>query len=429
MKKSNFVKITLVGAGGMAFGPTMIYDAVHSEKIKGATLILHDLNEDRLKLVETAGRRMNKEMGEPINIEATLEPKEALEGADFVIISAEKRRFETRKQDYEVPLKYNARHIMGENGGPGAVFHSLRSINVVLSICKVIEEYCPNAFVINLNNPMSRVTMAIAKHTRLKVAGLCHEFFGGILRIAVFLLIHPAKIDAEAYGVNHFTWFHKIRHSDTGKDLYPALKRHVKLFPWMHEPLVRDSLKRYGLYSTTVDSHLGEYLPYARDIRGLPLVPYHQRRAIESEIRKVVTKLYAQGLLPLPIRRMPRSYEETFKVIEGMVSGEPEKINAINVVNNGSIPNLENDVIVEVPATVDSTGIHPQKMPQIIEPLAEIIRVQHELQCMVVEAVVNKDVDLAFKALCMDPQSPKSEKDCRRIFNELYELQADLLPF
>ncbi|MEW6202044.1 MAG: alpha-glucosidase/alpha-galactosidase, partial [bacterium] len=167
-------KIVLVGAAGMAFGPVMVLDAVRAKKIRGATLVLMDIDEKRLKICDAAAQRINRDMGKPINIEMTTDIGRALDGAQFVILSVENKRFEFWEQDYEIPRRFGSRQIMGENGGPGGVFHALRSIKLIISICRDIERYCPDAMVLNLTNPMNPVTLAINRYTGLRNVGLCH---------------------------------------------------------------------------------------------------------------------------------------------------------------------------------------------------------------------------------------------------------------
>ena len=161
--------ITLVGAGGMSFGPTMVNDVVHTEALRGARMVLHDVDEQRLLRAYRFASKLNAASGAPLVLDRTTDPAAALDGADYVISSAEFGRFEHWRQDYEIPNRYGARQIHGENGGPGAVFHSLRSIRNTLGICADIERYAPEAFLINLSNPMSRVTLAINRaHRRMR---------------------------------------------------------------------------------------------------------------------------------------------------------------------------------------------------------------------------------------------------------------------
>jgi alpha-galactosidase len=283
-------KICLIGAGGMSFGPVMVLDAINTRSLAGATLMLHDVDPQRLAVAQRFAERANRLRGNPINIAASLDPAEAMTGADYCLLSTELGRWYHWIEDYEVPVAFGSSQITGENGGPGAVFHSLRSIKTVLRICKDLERYCPDTFLINLTNPLSRVTLAINTATSLRTVGMCHEFAGGLTRIASLLRVPKSKIAAKAAGINHFTFFTEVHRADTGEDLYPALRklwgrryfdypapvttaaRQLVRVPWvdvaveqMYAPLVSHMFREYGLLPCSVDSHIGEYVPFAKD--------------------------------------------------------------------------------------------------------------------------------------------------------------------
>src|SRR5262249_39454892 len=208
--------ITLVGAGGMSFGPSMVNDVVHTRRLAGSRLVLHDVDAARLERAPRFASKINPLAGSPIRLDRSTEPAEALNGADFVLSSAEFGRFQYWRQDYEIPNRYGARQINGENGGPGAVFHSLRSIKNTLSICRNIEKYAPNAFLINLTNPMSRVTLAINRGTKVRNVGMCHEMPMGINRLCRRIRMNAKEVEAKAAGINHFTFFTQFRNTRTG---------------------------------------------------------------------------------------------------------------------------------------------------------------------------------------------------------------------
>ena len=427
MKRKENVRIVLVGAGGMSFGPVMVLDAVRAEKIRGSTLVLMDINEERLEVCYAAACRVNRSMGNPIKLEMTTDIRRALKGAHFVLLSTENKRFEFWGQDYEVPRKHGSRQLMGENGGPGGIFHAMRSIKLIISICRNIEKYSPNAFVLNLTNPMNPVTLAINRHTSLKTVGLCHELYGGLLRVSSFLMIPKKKIIGEAHGMNHFTWFYRIEHKDTGEDLYPRLRRHLRLFPLLYPPLVRYTFLKYGVFPTSTDSHIGEYLPYAHKVNRWNF-PFHEFFHREWELRNFLTNSYANRRFTLPVHLLPESGELPFPIIEGMVTGESTYLGNVVVPNKGYIPNLPKGVMVEVAANTVGKKIKPIVTPPLPEPLAEIIKTQSEIQSMVVDAAVNGDKKLAFQAMLKEPLTPNPSA-ARKIFDELYKLQCDYLPF
>ena len=449
----NDPKITLIGAGGMSFGPVMVFDAINSPKLRGALMMLHDINAEKLDVVYNLARRLNEKSGNPIRIERTLDPAVAMTGAHFCLMSTEVGRFPYWKQDYEIPLQHGATHITGENGGPGAVFHSLRSIKTCLEICEDIARYCPNTFLINLTNPMSRVTLAINAATAIRNVGLCHEFGGGIIRLGLLLRISPRKIKAKASGINHFTFFYDIRHAENGADLYPRVrelwKRRYFQYPpavtkiakalinvplvdlaveQMHAPLVAHMFREYGLLPASVDSHIGEYVPFAQEVAGWHPVPVEFHRRLCGRIDKLATA-YGAGRSLLPLHRLGRSGEQAFPIIEALHTGERAYLDAVNVPNRGYVPNLPEGAIVEIPAWTGINNLEPEAVPPIHQPLADFMKTQVEIQDLVVKAALTRDPAPAFEALQMDPLSPADERRCRKMFDELLVAQAAALPF
>jgi alpha-galactosidase len=446
-------KICLIGAGGMSFGPVMVLDAINTREVRGATMMLHDVDPTRLDVARRFAQRANERRGSPIRIEASLDPAEALDGADFCLTSAEVGRWEHWVEDYEIPCRYGATQITGENGGPGAVFHSLRSIRTMLGICDDIRRYCPTAFLINLTNPLSRVALAVNEATDVRNVSMCHEFAGGVSRISHLLRVPRRQIDASASGINHFTFFTEIRRRDTGEDLYPRLRRlwERKFFdypasvtaaakalirvPWAgllaeqyYGPLVAYMFREYGVLPCSTDSHIGEYVPFARERAGWHPVPVYFHRDVGERVGRLVGR-YADGTSHVPMHKAGRSAEEPFPAMGAMWTGTERRLNAVNVPNRGYVPNLPEGAIVEVPATVDGQGITPRPMPPLPEPLAEFMTVQIELQDLIVKSALTGDPEPAWEALRRDPLSPPDEVSCRRMFDELLHLQAEALPF
>ena len=430
MKKNpSELKIVLVGAGGMSFGPVMVHDAIHSPKIAGSELVLHDIDEQKLDSAFAAAERLNTAAGEPVRMTRTTDAETAYKDADFLLLSVELERFWGWKLDYEIPVKYGSTQIMGENGGPGGMFHSLRSIKTVLGICDTAAAICPDAYVLNLTNPMSRVTLAINRATNFRNVGLCHEFSGGIARLMFMLLKPMKKINAKASGINHFTFFYQIDDADTGEDLYPRVRKHIENFPFLHPPLVSHICREYGLFATSEDSHIGEYFPGVKDIVGrhMNFRRFHQT---DCAIRDQLTKWYGKGLFPpIPIHKLPRSFEQAFPIIEALATGERTYLDAANVPNRGFISNLPDDAIVEVPAWTGDTDLEPETVPPMQDDLAAMMQTQIEIQDLVVRSALEKDPDLAFQAIVMDPLSPPDETQCRRMFDEMMDTQKHLLPF
>lgn len=446
-------KITMVGAGGMSFGPSMVNDVVNTPELAGSRLMLHDINEKRLQRAYVFAAKLNAAHGAPVLLDRSTDPAAALDGADFVISSAEIGRFRYWRQDFEVANGHGARQINGENGGPGAVFHSLRSIRTTLGICADIEKYSPGAFLLNLSNPMSRVTLAVNRATKLRNVGMCHEMPIGVQRLSLLLRRHFRDIEAKASGINHFTFFTEIHDRNTGEDLIPhiralfarrvfdyggptrtlvkKLSRFVlpaALADQLYSPLVVHMVREYGIVPCSVDSHIGEYLPFALDIAGDHTPPVEFFDHLDGYVERLANWAVSTHV-PIPFHLAGHSLEEVIPVIAAIWTGTPARIKAVNVPNRGYIPNLPDGSLVEVGATVDGDGVHPDNMPPLVEPIAGYTATQVALQDLVVDSALKGDPDLALKAVIEDPCSPADETACRAIFDELMALQAADLPF
>ena len=299
----------------------------------------------------------------------------------------------------------------------------------MLGICATAERLCPDAFLINLTNPMSRVTLAINRATKLRNVGLCHEFTGGLMRLMFMLLKPMNKIHAKASGINHFTFFYQIDDADTGEDLYPKVRKHIETLPFLHPPLVAHLCREYGLFATSEDSHGGEYVPFAKEVVGRHF-PFHKFFRHEGAVRDQLTQWYGKGVLPnLPIHKLPRSFEQAFPIIEALATEDRTYLDAVNVPNRGFIPNLPEGAIVEVPSWTGARDLEPETVPPVQDDLAAFIRTQIVIQDLVVRAVLEKNPDHAFQALVMDPLAPPDESSCRKMFDEMMKLQKPYYPF
>jgi alpha-galactosidase len=431
----------------------MVNDILHTPELAGAHLVLHDVDEQRLQRAYQFAAKLNVANGAPVVVDRTVHADRALDGADIVLSAAEHGRFRYRRQDYEVPNRHGARQINGENGGPGAVFHTLRSVHNTLGICADIERHCPDAFLVNLSNPLSRVALAINRHTKVNSVSMCHEMPNGIWRLGKLLRIDHRDIEGRASGINHFTFFTELRRRSTGEDLLPKVKelfaRPVFDYPdWtvklaqrvqglgpiaaladeLYMPLVVHMVRQYDMVPCSIDSHIGEYLPFTADV-----APWYPARVDVMEgtsaFGERLATWVARTKAPVPgLHRIGHSAEEVIPLVSAIWTGESRHLMAVNMPNDGYLPDVAPGAIVEVGATVDGDGVHPDTVAPLGEPVAGWIAAQLPLQELLVEAVVTGDRDLAFEALVRDPLSP-DEAACRAMFDELCTLQAPHLPF
>ncbi|MCC6446909.1 MAG: alpha-glucosidase/alpha-galactosidase [Armatimonadetes bacterium] len=428
------LKIAAIGVGSESFGRGILADALGSPEIGefDCTLVLVDIAESALDRMFRLAERLKAHHGSPVRLEKTADRCRALEGADYVVTSVAVQRYPLWEQDFRVPLAYGFRHALGENGGPGALFHSMRSFELVLPICRDMERLCPDALLLNYTNPESRVVKAIYAATKIEAVGLCHGVMGGMDGVCRILERPEEALDMVAGGLNHFFWFTKIADRRTGEDLYPALRRRIQEDPDCPAapPLVRKMVEVFGCYTYPSDDHIGEYLSFASGFTGLK---WHYGQ----EYRRVPRAAPAPGQSRLepyisgekPISEIAgRSGELAIPIALDIELNRKSWRPAVNVPNTGLyVENLPAEAVVEVPAVVDGAGIHPQSVGPLPEALAAFCRTQVSLQTLLVEGYLKRSRRLLLQALLLDPVVDDVAR-AERMLDDMLDLQQEYLP-
>jgi alpha-galactosidase len=427
-------KIVLIGAGSVSFGPGTLSDLFGAhEALHGSTIVLVDINAGALRVVEKVARRMNEALGEPFTIQATTNRREALPGAAFVIIAIAVERNARWRLDFQIPIKHGVKHVLGENGGPGGLFHAMRNIPIVLDICRDIEALCPDALVLNFSNPEGRLCLAASRYTNLQFVGLCHGIGMAQAVISHALGIPTSEIDPKAAGLNHFTWILDLRHTGTREDLYPAFRQAMaeKWEEVEHQvgwgvKLSHYLMNTFGYWPSPSDDHVGEYLGYAWEYCGMDGYDFDGvDRSSEALWQRLRRK--AAGEEPVDDLLARRTGEIAVPIITGVLGNTHQYELAVNLPNRGLIPNLPDWAIVEVPAVIDATGVHGVPVGPLPEPIAAMCRTQVAVIDRVVEAGVHGDREAVLQALLLDPVIT-SISQAEAIRDELLNVHRDLLP-
>ena len=444
------LRIAIIGAGSRSFSPAVIRDILLSEALcsHGVELVLMDVLADHLPENEAYARRVMAKLQRPLAVSATTDLDTALAGADFVITAFEVDRYRYWSQDFHIPSQYGFKQVYGENGGPGGIFHALRNLRPILQVARAMERQCPKAVLLNFSNPEHKLCEAVSRLTTITAVGLCHGVGDGLRQIAGMLDLPASAIAFRACGINHFTFFQTIKHAETGEDLYPRLRAVDRAAPWMthwHElALGRVLLRTFGLWPSPGSNHYGEYIHWASEFMASELNFYYD--AMEGEpwvtgnipplvytVDRAPTK---QPWHPIAESSPPMApVEETFKpsnefavpIITRMTFNQPGEVAAVNVQNRGAIPNLPDDLVVEVPALCDARGLHPVRMAPLPEAIAALIRTQASINKLIVEAYVEKSKNKLLQAILLDP-TVDSYKNAVHMMNEMIGLQQDLLP-
>ncbi|MDI7275767.1 MAG: alpha-glucosidase/alpha-galactosidase [Anaerolineae bacterium] len=435
-------KIVLIGAASASFGPAMIADAALSPELSGSTLCLVDIDGERLEVMAGFARRVNEATGAGLRIEHTTDRARALPGAEFVITSIAVRRDELWKLDFQIPLKHGIKQVLGENGGPGGLSHSLRNIPIVLDIARDVERLAPRALVMNFTNPESRICLALSRYTGVRFVGLCHGIGMGYDSIGVITGIPADDLVGIAAGLNHFAWFLDIRRRSTHEDVYPLLRAADATHDPGYYPLTRRMFRLYGLYPHPSDDHIGEYLSFAWETCGLH--GYDFSRADEWRERswaRIARIARGEEKVPLPEGaggsgeerlqedrlRLRRSGEFAFPIILATLGNRQELIEAVNIRNEGLIDNVPAWAVVEVPAVVGADGVKGVHVGALPAGVAALVNTQAHVQDLVVEAAVQGSRELALQALLADPVVESAEA-AERTLDELLHVHLPYLP-
>jgi len=418
-------RIVLIGAGSAQFGYGTIGDILQSKVLEGSHIVLHDINPNTLAVVEENGRAFIQQHQLPFTISATTDRKQAFQGADFLISSIEVgNRFELWEQDWRIPQQYGIRQVYGENGGPGGLFHSLRIIPPILDICADAMAICPEATVFNFSNPMSRICTTVHRaFPDLKFIGLCHEI-GSLPRFLPEILGVPYEaLEVRAGGLNHFSCVLSAKYKETGQDAYPDIRArapqffanmpslntmhkyfketgqwpekpedfaHVETESWPERRVFQVILEKFGLMPITSDSHFGEYIQWAYDVTDHKgILDFYN-----------FYKLYLAGAQPKIELELS---ERVIPIIEGILTDAGYIEEAVNIPNQGLLPDLPDWLVVEVPATVDRNGVHGIPLGRLPRGYAGLLLNQAAVHDLTAEAVIHKSRSAALQALLVDP--------------------------
>jgi len=426
-RRRRLPKIVIIGAGSAVFGLKMLRDIVLTPELGGSELVLVDVNEKALGAMAKMAERVANVRGFPMTVRATADREEGLKGADYVIISVARDKNRLWKLDFTVPMKHGISHPLGENGGLGGLFHTLRSAWLVMEIVKDVERIAPDAWVLNFTNPESRVCMAIARYSKVRAVGLCHGLLEQRRRLGEFLEIPVEEMKFLASGLNHFTWIHEMKRRSTGEDLYPLLRRKLVDAPADFLPLCRFLFETFGLFPSPSDNHCGEYVPYATEFTPPRDLARFAEGAWRADRMKRVARAGETGEGLDEVAPPMASGERAMPIIAALETGKKSIEAAVNILNRGSMPGLPDDAIVEIPATVERGEIRGRKMPPLPQGVVAMLKAQVRVQKMVVDAAMTGDKGLALQAALTDPAVP-SAKAAKAAFDELFELEADFLP-
>ena len=452
------IKVAIIGAGSILFTRKLMGDILTVPELEDTIFSFTDLNSDNLNMITQLAERDIKANNKPAQILQTTDRRKALEGADYIINCTRIGGLKAFQSDIDIPLKYGVDQCVGDTICAGGIMYGQRNIPQILDFCDDIREVAnENALFLSYANPNAMNTWVANTYGDVDTIGLCHGVQHGHGQIAevIQLLINDGKeagdsgfipvtkedVDILCAGINHQTWYIQVIYD--GKDWTDRLLEGFEQHPEFRktEKVRIDILRRFGFYSTESNGHLSEYLPWYRKrtdeiTKWIDLSEWIHGETggylrFTAEGRNWFETDFPRWLEEEPPMFTPenRSSEHGSYIIEALETGRVYR-GHFNVMNNGTITNLPDDCVVEVPGYVDRNGVNIPKVGDLPLGCAAICNTSINVQRLAVEAAVHGDVTLLKQAMMMDPLvgAVCTTPEISQMTDEMLVAQAEWLP-
>ncbi|WFR58514.1 alpha-glucosidase/alpha-galactosidase [Anaerocolumna sp. AGMB13025] len=427
--KVSDLKIAYIGGGSRGWAWTFMTDLALEPALSG-TICLYDLDKNAAVNNQIIGNRLydKEETCGKFKYSVASDLKEALTGAEFIVISILPGTFDEMESDVHLPERLGIYQPVGDTAGPGGIIRALRTIPMFKVIAEAIREYAPKAWVINYTNPMSLCVKTLYHvFPEIKAFGCCHEVFGTqklLKQITEESLgietIKREEIFVNVLGINHFTWFDHASYK--GIDLFPVYRDYIdrhfeegyhendnnwanNMFDCCHR-VKFDLFRKYGLIAAAGDRHLAEFMPGEEYLKNPQMVKDWKFALTTVAWRKedLHNRLdKSQRLVDGEEVDLKPSGEEGILLIKALC-GLERVISNVNIPNKGQqITNLGVNVIVETNAVFERDSIRPIIAGTLPEKVLELVTPHVNNHETVLEAALTCDKSLVVKAFLNDP--------------------------
>ena len=430
----NGIKIVTIG-GGSSYTPELVEGFIKRHKelpVKELWLVDIEEGKHKLEIVGNLAKRMVKKAGIDMEIHLTLNRREALKDADFVTTQFRVGLLDARIRDERIPLKYDL--IGQETNGAGGFMKAMRTIPVILDICKDIRELCPDAWLVNFTNPSGIITETILKHGGVKAIGLCNVPLGMQVKCAKLFDVDPSRVYVEFAGLNHFVFGRKVyvdgvdRTQEVIDKMKDGKEISMKNIPNFSFP--NHILDAVGMIPA---GYLKYY--YTRE----KMVEDCKRAANEEGTRGEVVKKVEEELFELykdvNLKVKPKQLEQrggahyseaAVNLIDSLYNDDGA-VHFVNVRNNGTISDLPDDVAIECCCSVHKWGAQPFNLGHLELSMRGQVSLMKAYEELTVQAGVNGDYNSAIKALAINPLVNDGDK-AKAVLDDMLIANKDYLP-
>jgi alpha-galactosidase len=440
-------KITLIGAGSPTFSPFLFENilqgnlprecnlevsllTVHSKTVRAMHKILEKIHSQYQKNL----RAQNQELPN-VKITSQLDLGKALEGSDFVLTTIGAGGFKATQDDIVIPERLGIYQTVGDMVGPGGAFRGLRHIPVIMEVARMMEDKCPSATLFNYTNPMTPVTRAVARESKIRVFGLCSSPWYAFNYFANFFHVDQRDLDMTIAGINHLCFI-----TDLEVNGHPSLEELARRLPKERfGPVSRELYALTGLIPYAGDRHTAEFFPRLYLNSKSTLQKYHllpnmltaTDRADRLRVEKIVSKILAddddiQKLLDL--RGFSEEGKCVSRIFDSLMNSKRSYFAGINVPNNGSIENLPSNSLIEVTAEISKSGVVPRKIGRKIpDDLAAVLQSRLEQYELLIDAALSGDRSILLRSLQLDGYI-KSLEQGRKLIDNMLRAERKWLP-
>lgn len=410
-------RIVFVGASYL-FVHKVLRDCLLVGGFNDVEMVVHDIDPEPMKIVADLLERIARQKKTNIKIFRTLDRKEALKGADAVILSITTGGREADFRSIEVCTNYGIPVDVGDTLGPTALARCLREIPEVVAIAKDMEKFCPDAVVLNFTNPMSCITGVVGRTTGITCWGLCHSADGLFDVMAQIFNCKKADLEMKVGGVNHqaFVVEVKVKGVDRTKDILDeSLKSQARSRDTLLETteedvnLQQDICRVLGAWPSCGGGHLAEFYHFFLTPRRM------EQLGLAKHVKKIVPGRAPFGRKPCPGIIHDWAYgpegvgdlhlltsEHAHELLWSCFTGDPFS-RVLNLLNQGEyIKRLPKTACVEAMVTTkgNKTTGGQVELPPAVHSLVERWTTIHDLS---INAALKCDRDAARQALFLDP--------------------------
>jgi len=437
-------KVTIIGGGSSSFVPLLVRRLMQSNVLGSSQVTLMDVDEGRLSVMQSLADKLIANENSELRVTSTTDQRTSLAGADFVIAAISVGGMDAWANDLEIPGRHGIVMHVGDSVGPGGIMRAFRNAPVLADVARNAAEVAPDAWVFNYTNPAPIEALAMrAAAPQVRSYALCSCTGHPSSRE---WLAHQAGVEPDRIamppvvaGINHCASIQQLRLTD-GTDAMPLVRERAT------EPIVKWVLDRYGVLPYCW-SHWTEFFPqmqrleapYAGTAQGVSMrygITTHDMAYERSRVRgleQLAETWTGEGAAPVTLADLPKGDEdegiEVIDLIEAIVDNGNITL-VVNAPNEGTIPNLPDEAIVEVNAQINAYGIRPIQTGPLPETLAAHLRRFFDFQQQVVLAALSGDREQALHAFMLDPNTASrlDLDQTRTMMDEMLEANAQHLP-